>query len=41
MSVVGKVMKSVNRKGDPVAIKKLLEKSIGSSTPITTTTNDE
>ena len=28
MSLVGKVMKSVNRRGDPVVIKKLLEEGI-------------
>ena len=30
MSLVGKVMKSVNRRGDPVVIKKLLEEGIAS-----------
>ena len=31
MSLVGKVMKAVNRRGDPVVVKKLLEAGIGGS----------
>ena len=31
MSLVGKVMKSVNRRGDPVVIKKMLEDEIAKS----------
>ena len=41
MSLVGKVMSAVNRRGDPVVIKSLLTEQIASKTPSKTTKTDE
>jgi len=41
MSLVGKVMSAVNRRGDPVVIKSLLSEQIASKTPSKTTKTEE